>query len=253
MRYYCNNCKQTISPAEYGYSMKIFGKALCRNCQTIKRADLPHGSSITRTIPSKQRQPKEEQEIDVVAGVRKVMRGVTQVIKEASVKKETNFNKWIDEWRHTKKLDFSMESKHFFLDGSDLDDFTKQIIKMAEKTILVANPYLESCYLTDYLIDSATKQTEIRIVTRQPEAREKGFDRKVECHSKLRTKGITLRYDNQIHSKIITVDNKVAIASSMNFYSGSSGGASKEAGIVSIDEKVVESATNYIRKLLDGF
>jgi len=252
MRYYCNNCKQTISPAEYGYSMKIFGKALCRNCQTIKRADLPHGSSITRTIPSKQRQPKEEQEIDVVAGVQKIMRGVTQVIKEASVKKETNFNKWIDEWRHTKKLDFSMESKHFFLDGSDLDDFTKQIIKMAEKTILVTNPYLESCYLTDYLIDSATKQTEIRIVTRQPEAREKGFDRKVECHSKLRTKGITLRYDNQIHSKIITVDNKVAIASSMNFYSGSSGGASKEAGIVSIDEKVVESAANYIRKLLDG-
>ena len=56
-----------------------------------------------------------------------------------------------------------------------------------------------------------------------------------------------------MHSKIITVDNKVAIASSMNFYSGSSGGASKEAGIVSIDEKVVESATNYIRKLLDGF
>lgn len=64
--------------------------------------------------------------------------------------------------------------------------------------------------------------------------------------------GIILRYDSQIHSKIITVDNKVTIASPMNFYSGSSGGASKEAGIVPIDEKVVESATNYIGKLLDG-
>jgi hypothetical protein len=103
MSYYCNNCRQTISLAEYGYSTKHFGKALCRNCQTVKRDDLSHGSSITRTISSKQRQPKEEQEIDVVAGVQKIMRGVTQVIKEASVKKETNFNKWIDEWRHTKK------------------------------------------------------------------------------------------------------------------------------------------------------
>jgi hypothetical protein len=231
--------------------MKNFGKALCMNCQTIKRADLSRGSSIRRTIPSKQRYAEEEQGIDVVAGVQKIMRGVAQVIKEASVKKEINFSRWIEEWRHNKKLDFSMESKHFFLDGSDLDDFTKQIIRMAEKTILVANPYIESCYLTDYLVDSAMNQTEIKIVTRQPGAGEKGFAKKVECHSKLRIKGITLHYDNQIHSKIITVDNKVAIASSMNFYSGSSGGASKEAGIVSIDEKVVESATNYIRKLLD--
>ena len=35
-----------------------------------------------------------------------------------------------------------MESKHFFLGGTDLDDFTKQFVDMAEKTILVANPHL---------------------------------------------------------------------------------------------------------------
>ena len=74
----------------------------------------------------------------------------------------------------------------------------------------------------------------------------------MECHSKLRKIGIPIRYDNQIHSKIMIVDNKIAVVSSMNFYSGSSGGASKEAGIVSMDEKVVESAADYIRKLIDG-
>jgi phosphatidylserine/phosphatidylglycerophosphate/cardiolipin synthase-like enzyme len=229
--------------------MKNFGKPLCLNCQTIKRDDSLRSSSTKHAIPSKQKHTEEEQEVDIIAGVQKVMRGVTHIIREASIKKETDFNKWTADWRHTRRLDFSMESRHFFLDGMDLDDFTKQLIKMAEKTILVANPYLESCYLTDALIDSATKQTEIRIITRPPEARE---TRKAECHSKLRKMGIILRYDKQIHSKIITVDNQIAIVSSMNFYSGSSGGASKEAGIVSIDEKVVESATNYIRKLLDG-
>ena len=61
---------------------------------------------------------------------------------------------------------------------------------------------------------------------------------------------ILLRYDKQIHSKIMVVDNSIAVVSSMNFYSGSSGGASKEAGIVSMDKQVVESAANYIKKLI---
>lgn len=246
MRYYCNICKRTISQAEFDYSTKRFDKPLCMSCQRKKGDNSSRSSSITHAIPSKQR--RTEEEIDVVAGVQKIMRGVTQVIKEASIKNKTDFNKWIDDWRHMRRLDFSMESKHFFLAGTDLDDLTKQLIKMAEKTILLANPYIENCYLTDALIESATKQTEIKIVTRRPEAKE---TKKAECHSKLRKAGIIVRYDNQIHSKIMAVDNKIAIASSMNFYSGSSGGASKEAGIVSIDEKVVESATNYIRKLLD--
>lgn len=249
MRYYCNACKETISQAEFDYSTKKLGRPLCIKCQRKMKDDSPRGSSIAQPVPSKQKLAKEDHEVDVIAGVQKIMRGVKQVIKEASIKKETDFNKWTADWRRTRRLDFSMESRHFFLGGMDLDDFTKQLIKMAEKTILVANPYLESCYLTDVLIDSATRHTEIRIVTRPPEARD---SKKAECHSKLRRMGIILRYDSQIHSKIITVDNKVAIASSMNFYSGSSGGASKEAGIVSIDEKVVETATNYIRKLLDG-
>ena len=63
---------------------------------------------------------------------------------------------------------------------------------------------------------------------------------------------IHLRYDNQIHSKIIVVDNSIAVVSSMNFYSGSSGGASKEAGMVSMDKQVVEAAAKYIKKLIEA-
>lgn len=247
MEYYCNICRKTISQAEFDYSRKHFRKPLCRSCQTKERSSSLPGSSVKHATPSSSKRVEEEQEIDVIGGVQKIVRGITHVIKEASVQRETDFNKWTADWRRVKNLDFSIESKHFFLGGIDLDEFTKQLIRMAKNTILLSNPYLENCYLTDELINSAGRQTKIRIVTRSPERDTK----KTECHSKLRKTGVFLRYDNQIHSKIIVVDSKVAVVSSMNFYSGSSGGASKEAGIVSIDEKVVKSATDYIERLLD--
>ncbi len=221
MSYYCNNCKKTISKSMYSYSKDKFHRPLCWTCQKKERVDLWRSSGIKRQKP-------------------------------APVKREADFGDWIEEWKINRKLTFSMEPQHFFLDGSDLDDLTKQIIKMAEEAILVANPFIEECYITDYLIRSAKNKVRVEIVTRQPTKEEKSFLRKTECHSKLTSKGITLHYDNQIHSKIITVDNKVAIVSSMNFYSGSSGGFSKESGIVSIDRGVVESASSYIKNLFDA-
>jgi phosphatidylserine/phosphatidylglycerophosphate/cardiolipin synthase-like enzyme len=185
---------------------------------------------------------------DVVSGVNKFMHGVSKVINERAIKKETNFNKWTADWRKLKKLDFSMESKHFFLIGMDLDDFTKQLIRMASKTILIANPFIESCYLTDALVDSAQSSIKIEIVTRRPKLKDL---QKRQCHLKLKKVNMHLLYDDQIHSKIMVVDNSITVVSSMNFYSGSSGGASKEAGIVSMDKQVVESAAKYIRKLIE--
>jgi len=234
MRYYCNICKKTISKNVVSYSMNHYGKPLCMEHQ--------------KTFASKKGTNSEtEHKLDVLSGVNKIMRGVSQVIKERTIKKETDFNKWTADWRRVKNLDFSMESKHFFLIGMDLDDFTKQLIRMAKETILIANPFIDSCYLTDALIESAQSSAKIKIITRRPKAKE---IKKAQCHSKLRKMDIILRYDDQIHSKIMVVDNKITVVSSMNFYSGSSGGASKEAGIVSMDKKVVESAADYIRKLI---
>ena len=235
MNYYCNICKKPISDRVFFYSKKKYGKALC----------MQHQKS---SVPQKTKnEPK--QKLNVVSGVQKIMKGVSQVIKEIPIKKETDFNKMTADWRSLKQLDFSLENKHFFLIGMDLDDFTKQIIRTAKNTILIANPYLDNCYLTDALMDSSQSSIKIKIVTRRPTSRE---DNKAECHSKLRKTNIFLRYNNHIHSKIIVVDEKITVVSSMNFYSGSSGGSSKEAGIVSIDEKVVKSASNYIRNLIDA-
>jgi phosphatidylserine/phosphatidylglycerophosphate/cardiolipin synthase-like enzyme len=74
---------------------------------------------------------------------------------------------------------------------------------------------------------------------------------KRKCQAELVKVGMLIHYDNQIHAKIIVIDNKVAIVSSMNLYSASSGGFTKEAGIVSIDEKVVDTVAKYILELLE--
>ena len=73
---------------------------------------------------------------------------------------------------------------------------------------------------------------------------------KRDCQATLKKAGMVMQYDDQIHAKIITIDNIVAIVSSMNLYSASSGGFTKEAGIVSIDEKVVDSVSKYIFDIL---
>ena len=88
------------------------------------------------------------------------------------------------------------------------------------------------------------------MVVRRPE-NTKSDALKLECQTNLKKSGIVIHYINQIHSKIIVIDRKIAIISSMNLYSGSTGGALLEAGIVSFEKKVVDSATKYIVKLLE--
>jgi hypothetical protein len=48
-------------------------------------------------------------------------------------------------------------------------------------------------------------------------------------------------FDRRIHVKLLVVDEQIAIISSMNFYSNSTGGSSWEAGMISIDDFIVNS------------
>ena len=58
--------------------------------------------------------------------------------------------------------------------------------------------------------------------------------------------GVSIIYDESAHAKLLVVDRRVGIASSMNYYAGSSGGALWEAGLVTTEESIVESITESI-------
>jgi len=92
----------------------------------------------------------------------------------------------------------------------------------------------------------------VRLMTRRPDTSRKSFRRdKREYHRFLQEDGVSVTYNKAVHAKIVVVDRAVAIISSMNFYSGSSAGASWEAGLISVEETVVESMVNSILELLE--
>jgi hypothetical protein len=98
-------------------------------------------------------------------------------------------------------------------------------------------------------MEAKDRRVNVRIVSTRPK-KDREDAKKVECHALLRKKGVNVHYISTIHAKIIVIDRKVAIVSSMNLYSGSTGGGLEEAGIISFESKVVESATKFITDLL---
>ncbi len=179
----------------------------------------------------------------------KFVQSKTPAMEQIPPKKE-NLLDWITQWREMRNLDFPLETKHFFLEGEYLDELARVLIGKAQREILVTNPYIDSCHLTKALENVLQRRISVKVVARRPKKTPEDKTKR-ECQDYLRRAGMKIHYDDQIHAKIITIDNTVAIVSSMNLYSASSGGFTKEAGIVSIDQKVVDSASRYILTILE--
>ena len=61
--------------------------------------------------------------------------------------------------------------------------------------------------------------------------------------------GVKVAYNKRVHAKLIVLDRSVAIVSSMNMNSSSTGGLSWEAGIVTKEDAVVEAVRDSILSL----
>jgi len=169
-----------------------------------------------------------------------------------SEEKQKDLVRWIDQRREVKGLDFSLEHKHFFLEGMHLDDISKELIRKAKSEVLVVNPYVNVCDLSNTLRGASKRGISVTLITRRPDGKKYSYRKeKQEYHTTLKKEGVILTYNKMAHAKLSVVDRAVAIVSSMNFYSGSSGGASWEAGFVSIEETVVESVVSSILRLLE--
>jgi len=155
---------------------------------------------------------------------------------------------WIDKWREVKRLIFSLEFKHFFLVGRHLDELSKELISSASSEVLVVNPYVNHCDLSNTLRKASKNGVKVSLITRPPAAKKVDIQN---YHKLLKEEGVEVTYNKAAHAKLVVVDRAVAIASSMNFFSTSSSGASWEAGIVSVEESVVESIVGSILELFE--
>jgi phosphatidylserine/phosphatidylglycerophosphate/cardiolipin synthase-like enzyme len=95
----------------------------------------------------------------------------------------------------------------------------------------------------------------ILLITQPPSADRNAYTRKLKekYHASLRHAKIKPIENNFVHAKIIVVDRKIAIISSMNFTPASTAGQSWEAGIVTIHTPVVEKVVDSIMKLKEEY
>ena len=156
---------------------------------------------------------------------------------------------WIDQWKNLRRLDFSIENGHFFLERRHLNDFSQELIAHAKSSVLISNPFIQICDLTNTLIETKKNGIKVEVITRSPRDNTKYAEGKRECHSTLTREGIHVFYDDKVHAKIIVVDDKIAIVSSLNFFAYSSAGASWEAGLVTIDKEVIKSITRSVSEV----
>jgi hypothetical protein len=146
---------------------------------------------------------------------------------------QENLVEWVNLWRVQEKVEPGLN--HFFLEDKLLYEFSEKLMEHANVEILVTNPFVERCHISTPLIDMSGKGINVKLVSRQPLEQYKR-----EYLSKLIEKGVSITFDGSVHAKLIVVDRRVGIVSSMNFFAASSGGASWEAGLVTTEEKTVQ-------------
>lgn len=176
-----------------------------------------------------------------------------EIILEKALPKDDNIANFVVKWRAFKNLSFSLDARHFFLEGTYLDDLSKDLIRQARKEVLLVNPFLEECHLSNTLIDAVANGAKVTVITRNPIPRDNNpevLKEKQDYHEYLKKEGVTMNFDRRIHAKLLVVDEQIAVISSMNFYSHSTGGSSWEAGMISIDEPIVTSVHKTIHQLL---
>jgi phosphatidylserine/phosphatidylglycerophosphate/cardiolipin synthase-like enzyme len=239
---YCNICKEPITDKECSYSIAHYERPLCRKHQEIQKIAKARLAESEQKTSSKEPEPKP---ISIV-----VPKPPEIIVQNSPPKSEDALIQWLIQWVSDKHIDITVESKHFFLEGMRLEELARDLIEKAQLDIFVTSPFVDSCYLVTALQEAKGRRVTVKLVARRPENVKE--DRlKIDCQTNLKRAGIVIHYINQIHAKIIVIDSKIAIISSMNLYSGSTGGALFEAGVVSFEKKVVDSATKYIVGLLE--
>jgi phosphatidylserine/phosphatidylglycerophosphate/cardiolipin synthase-like enzyme len=143
------------------------------------------------------------------------------------------------EWTIGNKVYFNLESEHIFLNDDMLDRAAKDVIRMSKESVYVVNPFVDSCNTSDILKEKA-ESSDVRLLTRKPTS-----GSMQNCHTVLKDSGVNLKTNERVHSKVILVDNLIAVISSMNLYNGSTSGKSKEAGILMWERKNIESIVDF--------
>lgn len=158
-------------------------------------------------------------------------------------------------WSLREGIKYRVFSEHFFIEGDLLDRLCKDVIDFSKTKILVINPFVDQCSLSDKLKDAGLQGKDVTLLTRSPlsESAARVRTLRKKYHDALHQSGVKIFYNDRLHSKIILSDDILGIVSSMNFKSESSSGKNLEAGMVAWQKQTIESLNNYVVKLLNDY
>ena len=167
---------------------------------------------------------------------------------------------WVNVWIDFQKnygIEISAQNNHFYLDGSLLPTFIHDLVRRASKNITYVSPWIEEIGVTKNLMIASKHGKKVNIITREPDwssktdwiKKQAGIYEK--CHSNLEKSGATVCYNNEIHGKVLLIDNLIAVVSSFNLLKNPASGLSWEAGIITYEPDVVKTIKDSISKMLD--
>lgn len=194
---------------------------------------------------------EEEKIFRVLDGdIERAYKSVNETPIEESPALSQRHNQWIQSWIESDEVNASLENNHFFVEGTHLSYLSRRLMDRAQKSILVINPFVDRAGLGTALRDAAKRGVETLLISRKPES----YPDREEFHRTLKDAGVELYYsgkDGGVHSKLLIVDEEVAIVSSLNFTRNAEAAVSWETGIVSVDKDVVESSIESVRTFRD--
>lgn len=175
---------------------------------------------------------------------------ITEYLKEKF--NAPNLIKTVLTWSMGKNINFDPWAEHFFVEGDSLDQISKCLIDGSQNSVLIINPFVDQCSLSDKLKNASTNEKEIVLLTRSPQSENYAKTRRTRkaYHDALFRSGVKILYNDRVHSKILIGDEVCGVLSSMNFKSESSSGKNHEAGLVTWQRETVVSLKEYARDLM---
>lgn len=176
-------------------------------------------------------------------------------VEQTQPKMITWINTWV-ELQNNYDVDITVNKDHFYLDGSLLPAFIHDLVRRARSSITYVSPWIEEIGVTKNLMTASSHGKRVLIVTREPEwsSRSDWGQRQAaiyeKCHSNLTKHDAVIFYRNEIHGKVLLVDDLVAVISSFNLLKNPASGLSWEAGIVTYEPDVINSIKESISRLI---
>jgi phosphatidylserine/phosphatidylglycerophosphate/cardiolipin synthase-like enzyme len=129
----------------------------------------------------------------------------------------------------------------------DLRDSIENSIANARKSVYILSPYIERSYLFSDLEKLIKQKGTVRVVFREAKYGTK-YERAIDNLIAMKAH---IKYKENLHAKLIIVDEKIAIISSANLLSGSLLN-NEELGIITSNREQVKDALSFFRCVYDN-